>query len=766
MPIILKDKSYTDIYGNTTTYFKANAGDTISVKYTLNTEIFTRSTMTNIWNIEDIERQITQSQGSFLNEGFRVGQTYVIKEVGNTNSVFKTFTGTILEVGDLYIKMTGLPSLNNWNTSGGSILCLFVEQKRQSLELGINFVDNSIQSPSLSSFIDGETNRFVVNGLNSVSVGSSVPLTQVGKKSGGFSVSNAQIKRIADTSNPYVIFTHNQENWEVTFDVIFPAMFSEDSFVGQECLKLYSKLDFKVNQGETFGVTTIDIKDSADTGFFDTGFNTEAPNVISTTSDANELFYNKPNTITFDIVANDITINDIEIGAMYYSLDDYNKNKPLSQENYLPFAKSGLWNVSDVGSGIVSSVYPFNLSLSALSITNVGSERTFSGEIILNPFYTSPTAFGKFIEGRGDSDRLMYIWVKVGNTNTLLFSGQMTYEMPVGVLITPDLSIIVNHDQNIDFSNLSTPTNNSDFNIEDDLGYITDFTIYEADDNQSVICKVVATDGTDEFDLETITFDLSNQDLNNFINASLSVSNNLSTTSKKKSAYLIEKTALSGGAMDLRLYFPFLIHWESWITQLNATTFFKKNSIDTKNWFNYQTGSWDVKLKVEVNRNGVADYFYQDFTFKNYDDSIITSQIKIYDYDTMTQVSSLKTGKMMLIEVTHDFSVNYSGFPYAQITIEPSQSSPRYVLSTEMDADKSNPLKGITYTPRLDMTFTSPTIITLTCLLDMSKLQGTNYCISSKISEEGTNNNFIEYDKLMEDGTPKFTEDLLTKITE
>lgn len=766
MPVILKDKSYTDIYGNATTYFKANAGDTISVKYTFSTEIFLRSSSTNVWGIDAIDKQITQSQGSFINEGFRVGQTYILKAIDNTNAVYTTWTGTILEVGDLYIRMTGLPSLNNWTSAGNNMLCLFVEQKRQSLELGINFVDNTLQSPSLNSFIDGEANRFVANGLDGVLVGSSVDLVQVGKKSGGFSIANATISRIADTINPYG-FTHNKENWEVVFDVIFPAMFSEDSFIGKDCLKLYAKLDFKVTQGETFGVTTIEAKDGADTGFFETGFNTEEPNVISTTSDANELFYNKLNTITFEIVTNDITIDDIEIGAMYYTLDDdYNKNLPLSQENYLPFAKSGLWNATNIGDDIISSVYPFTLTLTDLVITDAGSERTFAGEITINPFYSLTTAFGKFIEGRGDNDRLMYVWVKVGNTNTLLFGSQMTYEMPVGIEITPELSVIVNHDQNVDFSDLSTPSANSDFNIEDDLGYISDILIYEADDNQSIVCKVVATDGTDEFDLETITFDLSNQDLNNFINASSSVSNNLSTSSKKKSAYLIEKTALTGGVMELRLYYPFIIHWEDWITQLNANTYFVKNNKNTKNWYNYQDTPWEVKLKVEVNRNGVADYFYQDFTFKTYDDSTITSTINLYDYEDMSAISSLKKDKVILIEVVHDFGVNYSGFPYAQITIEPSESSPRYVLSTEMDSDKDNPLKGISYPPRLDMTYTSSSVITLSCLLDMSKMQGTNYCISSKISEEGANNNFIEYEKLMEDGTTKLTEDLLTKITE
>jgi len=767
MPILLTNKEYTDIYGNVSTYYKANAGDTISVKYSLSTEIFARSTTTNSWNIDALQKTITQSQGSFLNEGFRVGQTYKLVAVNNSNANTGVTTGTILAVSDLSIKISDHPSVNNWNSGSDSILCLYVEQARKSIELGLNFVDNILQTPSLSSLLDGETNRFVANNLDSLSVGSSLSLTQVGKKSGGFTIASPSIKRIADTVNPYVIFTHNIQNWEVTFDITFIGMFDETWFTGQNCLKLYSRLDFKVNQGETFGVTTIEIKDGADTGFFETGFNTEASNIISTTSDATELFYNKTNTITFEIVANDTSIDDIQIGAMYVQLDeDYNSNKPLPQDSYLPFATSPLWNATNIGDDFSSNVFPYFLTLNDFSYTDAGSERTFAGEIQFDPVYANPNGFGKFIEAKGETERLLYIWVKVGNTNTLLFGNQMTFEMPVGIQITPELSVLVNHDQNLDFSDLSIPSSNSDFNLEDDIAYISDILIYEADVNQSVEVKVVATNGVDEFDLESVLFDLSAQDLNNFIPTYLSVTNNLPTSSAKKKAYLIEKTALTSGVMKLRLYFPFLIHWEYWIDQLNTTAYFKKENTNTKNWYNYQDSPWVLKVKVEISRNGVADYFYKNFTIKNYDDSTVVSDIKIYEYPSMTQVSGLKKNTLMYIEAIHTFPANYSGFPYGQITIEPKQSAPRYVLSTEIDRDNTNPLKGISYTPRLDMTFTSSTIITLSCLLDMNKLQGSNYCITSKISEEGTDNNHVEFDKITEDDIQKVTEDLINKITD
>jgi len=765
MPIKLNSTIYTDIYGNTSTYFKANAGDTISVKHTLSSEIFLRSSSTNQMSFDAIDSTFNQSQGSFIEEGFRVGQTYTFKAVNNANVLVSSFSGTVSYVSDLQMKLTGLLNVNKADSTD-LIWCIFVEQTHKSIELGLNFVENSNTQPSLQSLIDQEVTRFIYDGLDAVSVGATVNLLQTGKKSGGYSTSNVQIKRIADTLNPYG-FTHNVKNWELTYDVIFTGIFSEESFIGENCLKLYSKIQFKVNTGETFGITTFELKEKSDTGFYDTGFNTEVSNVISTTSDASDLFYNKLNTVAFEIELNDDTIDFLEFGFAYITIDDdLNTNKPLSQENYLPFAKSGLFDATNVGDSIFSSVHPFDLTLTALSYSDLGGNRTYTGEITIDPNYTNSNDFGKFIEARGESERLVYLWVKAGNTNTLLFSGQMSFELPVGVEITPELTEIVNHDQNLDFSDLSTPVSNVDFCIEDDLAFITDFKIYSADENESVTVKVVATDGTDEFDLETLTFDLSTQDLSNFVTQTLQVSNNLPDTSYKKTAYLMENLALFGGEMTVRLYFPFLVHWEYWVQQLNATSVFVKNGTNNKDWFNYQTSPFEVKLKVEISRNGVTDYFYKDFSFVDYDDSTITTQIKMYDYPSMDEIFGLKKDGIIQIEAIHTFPVAYSGFPYGEITIEPSESEPRYLITTEYDANSDSPLQGISYAPRLDMTFTSSTIITLSCLLDLSQLDGDNFCITSKISEDGTDNNHIEMVKLMEDSTEKITEDLINKVTD
>lgn len=767
MPVILTDKSYTDIYGNSSTYFKANAGDTIDVKYTFTTEIFVLSSDSNSIKFNKITNTIIQNQGSFVDEGFRAGQTYTLLNVNNFNVTTGSFSGTITSVSDLQLVVTGLPSVNN-ASSTDSIWCIFVEQIRSSVELGVNFVDVTLASPSLDSLLDGETNRFIANGLNTLAVNSSKILTQIGKKSGGFTFSNPSVKRVADIVNPYG-FTHNKQVFELTFQVVFHGMFDENWFTGKNCLKIYSKIDFKVNEGETFGVTTLEVKEASDTGFFNTAFNTEVPNITNTIVGTDELYYNSLNTLTFQITSNLSSLSTIQFGAMYILLDDdYNKNKPLSQENYLPFVKTPLWGVANVGNDVTASAYPFNLKLNSLSVTTSGANKIYTGDIQINPFYSNPDAFGKFIESKGDSDRIFYLWAKIGNTNTLLFSGQLQYQIPVGILLQPTLSVLVNHNFNVDYSNMTTPTDSSDFNIEDDLGFVSDILIYENDDNDSVNVKVIAKSGAEEFDLETITFNLFDKDLQYFVPTYLDVTNNLPLTSKKKTAYLIEKTPLTSGVIGLRLYYPFLLRWEYWINQQNVPPFFVKEGTDNKNWFNYQetNPNWSVKIKVEIIRNGVVDYFYKNFSFKNYDDSTIISQISLFDYATNSPTASLRKDTIMLIKAVHTFPNTYQMTPYGQITMESKESSPRHVLSTEMDRSFSNPLKGINYEPRLDVEYTSPNVVTFSCILDTSKLTETGYCFSSKISEGGTGDNVLDEFKITEDNIEKNTEDNINKITE
>lgn len=735
MPVTLVSNLYTDVYGNTSSYYKANSGDTVSVKHTISTEIFVRSTQSNSMSMNAIDGTIIQSQGSFIEEGFRAGQTYTFKDVNNSNVVTATYTGTIISVTDLQLVVTGLPNVNN-SSSSGSIWCIFVEQIRKSIEIALNYVENENPNPSLESLIDGETTRFVYNSVDSLTVSSQANLTQVGKKSGGYAVSNCKIKRIADTVNPYG-FTHNRQNFEITYDIIFIGAFVEDAFVGVNCLKLFSKLQFKVNVGETFGVTTINIQDKADTGWFDTGFNSEISNVISYTTDANELYYNEEKNIIFTITTNTTSISTVQIGGCYITLDEnLNLNKAASQESYLPFVKSPLWNAANIDDYVDSSADYFTIALRDFSYVDAGGNRTFTIEVEFMPSYGTLNRFGSFIEGRGDSDRLFYIWCKVGNTNVLVYGNQLEYKQPVGVLITPNFSAYVNHDNNQLFKDLSGPSENLDINVHDNIAVICDFDLSTNNTLGNVIGKIVCFNNADssEFVLDSITYDCSNQDPNNWVELSQNLSYSLPLSSNKQVSYLAIKNTVYRGDYTLRLYYPFMVRWEDYLTEFEANNYFKSQNKATKNWINYQNGTYELRFKLEIERNGVYDYFYKDLIIYDYDDSTITSNIKIYDSTGTTEYNTIIQGNIYLIKATHVHPTSWIGTPWGDITIEPENGKPMQLMSTRIDCDKNNALYGIN-NDTLQYTLLSSNTIELTCLLDTNKVNS-KFTITSKISED------------------------------
>lgn len=774
MGILLKSSVFQDIYGNVTNEFKANAGDRINIKHKFETSVEFLSTTENQLRVDKLENKISRGQGSFLDDGFRVGQTYTLLIVNGTNGVTDIYgnagfhTGTITFVSDLYLKMTGLPDVNGWTNGTSYTAVLLADGQYDSLNFAFNFVDNAIpnnSSPSLESIIDQETSKFSANGLSSLSVGNSLNLVQIGKKSGQFLVMNAIISRLADTTDSYTAFTRTKRQFQISFDIIFPAMFAESYFIGDKCLRYYSKTSFKILSTESLAPTIVEYNQKANTGLWNEGFNEDQPN-CTFGSVINEIFYNKVGIYTITAKCpTSLGITSVELGAMYYTIDDtLNLNQPDPQDEYLPFLKTESISASDIGNDWNSTTStPFNLYLDSFSYVDSGGVRTFTIGITFNPFYSNPNGFGKFIEGRGEFERTFFLWIKVGNTNRLLFGNQLTFEQPVGVPITPLTSNIVNHDNNNDYKDLNFANNvsNSDFNIEDDISFVGEFNLYSTDVNESISAKVVVRSIPDdyEFVLDKITFDLTNVNLQYFINQTSPISNNLPTSSVKKEAFLYQRSGLSGNEMEIRLFYPIIIDWKYWEDVLSTHPFFVSQDIDNGNWYNYKVLPWQVYVKIEIKRNGVVDYYYRLLSFKNYDDWGGTSTIELFDTTETTQYSSLKENATILIKATHVFPSNYSGSPYGMITIEPKESSPRYILSTEIDRTQiENPLIGISIPNRCDIQFLNPTTIVLRCYVNTNLLDGNDFCISSKISEEGSQNNNPEENKITsEDGVDKLT---------
>ena len=735
MPIKLVSKSYTDIYGNSSSNYKANAGDKIISKLTISSDIYVRSGSQNSMSFDRLDGVLKQSQGDFLELGFRKGMTIYWKDVNNSNIVQNSWSATIDDVYPLYIVVSGgsLPNLNN-SSSQGSIWFLYSDSTHDEINLSLNFTDIENPTSTPDSLIDGEVSKFSYQGLTALSVASTANLTQLGKKSGQFAITTTTIKRLADSTNVYVT-GRSVRNYEVSFTTIFSGMLFEDMFVGNKCLKQFAQLDFRVVSSETITPTTISIDDECDTGWFNESYNTEIPKVLSASSNITKLYYNASNSITATIQVKGTTTTQLEIGSVYETLDDtYNLNKAEDQSSKLFLLKTGLIGTANIGTTYTSSgTTPYSITLSNFSYVDAGGNRTFT--VV---FSFVPLTFGTFIETRGDSDRQFYLWLKAENYNYLVFGDALEYKYEVGVEITPELSTVFNHSYNLDYSDFTTPTACNDINIEDDLGFVADFFLNTYDVNSLVKSSIVVKNSSTnyEFVLDSIEFDISQQDLNYWIKQTLPLNNNLPQSSTKKIAYLMQKS-FSESTLQVRLYYPFLINWTYWQKLVNTHPYFVSQNISNNDWFNFQVAPWSLKIKTEIVRNDKTDWFYEDLSIKDYDDSTVVSTISLFEYPSMSALNNLKEDKQILIRATHVAPSAWLTDIYGQITIEPKESSPRWVMSTEIDTntDNANPLYGITDN-KLTTSGLGSTTIVFECLLDMTKTNSSNLCITSKISDD------------------------------
>ena len=736
MPIKLVSKSYTDIYGNSSSNYKANAGDKIVSKLTISSDIYVRSDNQNSMSFDKVDGILKQSQGDFLELGFRKGMTIYWKDINNSNVVTSSWSATVDDVYPLYLVVSGasLPNVNN-SSSQGSIWFLYSDSTHDEINLSLNFTDGENPTSVPDSLIDGEVSRFSYQGLTALSVGSTANLTQLGKKSGQFAITNTTIKRLADSTNVYVT-GRSVRNYEVSFTTIFSGMLFEDMFIGKKYLKQFAQLDFRVVSSETITPSTISIDEECDTGWFNEAYNTEIPKVLSASSDVTTLYYNASNTITATIQVKGTTTTQLEIGSVYETLDDtYNLNKAESQSDKLFLLKTGLIGTASVGNNYSSSGSPYYIiSLLDFSYVDSGGNRTFTVEFSFNP-----TGIQSFIESRNEVDRKFYVWIKAENYNFLVFGDNLQYQSAIGQLLTPTLSSVFNHSYNLDYSDLTTPTECNDVNTEDDLGFIADFVLATNDVNSLVKSSIVVNNSSTNFEfiLDSIEFDISQQDVYNWINQTLVLNNNLPQSSTKKIAYLMQKPVPDAEDFVMRLYYPFLINWTYWQQLVNTHPYFVSQNISNNDWFNFQVSPWSLKIKTEITRNDKTDWFYKDISIKDYDDSTVVSDIQIFEYSTMNELTQLKQDVQILIRATHTSPSAWATDVYGQITIEPKESSPRWVMSTEIDTntDNVNPLYGINDNKLTTSGFGTNTIV-FECLLDMTKLSSFNFCITSKISDD------------------------------
>lgn len=729
MPVILLSKNFDNTNGSVNPFLKGNVGDKFQVEYKFQSSIMTQSGSNNFISRDPVQKIIYWPAGNFEDEGFRVDDTVNIRIYSSSGTLLYNDAVTVISVNGTALYVSDIP---HWySLSNNEIVSISVDtsggRKKEGLIVDVNLVPNG-QEGNEFSLIDGEVNRLFFDLIN-LPDGGTQYATLIGNRSGG-AIESA---RIEDITDPELV---DAFRYSVIITFTIWDIYNEAAFNTSGCLKFYAKTRWQSYLGGPFGNSILVVNDDADTGYFNQPFNQGVVDAVLTQS-ISEMNFDVVSTGTA-IVESDSDV--IAFGACYVPLDEtYYKNKVLGMDKYAMLGASEFLT-SNSQSRTIDGVDGIQYDLSIVR-TVVGSTQQFVLTLEGNP------AFVNFFNSRESGDRRFIIWVKVGNLNLTVFDGQLMSNPPVAGPLDFIERMSLNHGHNVQV--IVDDSNAISANIEDDLCFVGAFHGTLGQPMTSLLAEIRAynTDTNEFFSLQSVLFDIASVPIvggRHVLNLSQSVFSSLPTTSQKRNALLVLDTAYDNSIVNLygvRLVFPYLYRWETWLQQLNANNDFYPNK--NKNWLQYgTTNPWILQLNVELIKNNLQYVFTENLDIKDYDsEPLLDNSVKVFfpQFVGGQELQAIPENQIMEIVAEHAIN-NVSVWNVEQIwgmiTIEPTQSSPRWISSTVLNFDNNilNPLTPPAGMNKCELTFPAPNIARLRCVLDTSKIDMTNGIkITSKI---------------------------------
>jgi hypothetical protein len=743
MPVQIASAQYYDNFGGGPfNSYRSNAGDRFELRIVAYS-VIRISSLNSPLTLDPSINEITIAGGSWIEEGFRIGDTATVTIYTVGGSVITTFTTTVSYVDNVILDVTSCPSWYNQSLGEFAVISL-ASRDRADLDVMFNHVSNNNGGQEFS-LIDGEATRLSFPAAGSLAVSSSLNALIVGNQSGQF-VSGATITRNANTAQ-------GQRQYTISVRFENSGIYDQDWFNSSDCLKTYTRLIWASLSGETQNLNISVHQPMANTGWFNEANNASVTDAVLV-SGIPEIDYQVGGT--YSIVV-DGPLAGLGIGAAYVPQDEaYYKNKPQSQRNLAMIVQT------QAATGtLTSAANPSGASYTfgAFTVVTVGTVHTITFT------FTPNAAFTTFMDSRDEDDRLFYVWVKCGNLNLLAYAAQMTAQPPIGAPITMLSEVaFYDHSQNVNDGSGTKQTNL--FDTEDDLAYFGSFLLDKGQQYEKFTARVEAfnTTSLDDFTLQEVIFDFSTVPFSNdgryLLNQTINVVLSLPGTSFKRAAVLkLEPTLDTVTEYGVSIYFPVLLRWEYWLPQLNANVDFVPNQ--NKNWQQYNAlGDWQLRMELELMEDGLARQYHKQIIDRVYNaDNDIVSTVQLIRESTGAIVNIIIEGEQMRVRSTHQLLTAWWDQPevWGMITIEPYESAPRLICSTVVpyDPTQSNPLAPITGT-FASLTFLAPDVAQIECFLNPNVINLQNGVkITAKI--KGCTIPAVLGAKTMTDGTVKET---------
>ena len=717
MPITLISRDYEDIFSNNLNYYQANAGDTQTVKFEVWENIRAYGNASSSLSLDAGNDLITWINGNFLDEGFRVGDEVQVTVFHSNGTVNHTYTSDILICDPNQIKIT--VHTHWYDPTSGETLLIEVNYKTGFKRKGLLLECNHVNSGSVgnaNSLIDGERTQFTFD-LTGTTTGTVVSGVQVGFFSGQFNAATS----IKDLTT----YPNNTRKYELTVGIIQSGVYDITPFLFSNCLKAFFGLNWEREVGNPNNRTRFVISEDANTGWFDEPFNAGVTDAVLVQG-VPSLDYSVVNT---GQIAIDSASTDFGFGACYIPTDPAYFNTQFNSQSVLGMLCPSQTSAAPIT--ITSSTNPSGgqYTIEFSNPVTVGTVTTWDYE------FTPNSDFTDFIDARIEGDRLFYVWAKYGSVNLLLFADQLTKPEPPAGAIDILISQFVDHSENLD-----KPVINKtgyEANTEDDLALVALIMIKFGDIITSINPSLEAYNSVtgESFNLFNADFDLTSVPIvagKHQVNQSVLLNTELPTTSEKRSAKLFLSPAYDTVLKyAMNLSFPFLNDWRYWIALPGANADFYPNE-QNRNYVPFDnTGNWGVRLNLSMIKNGLNFQFTNDLIIKDYDsDANIFQEIELYIESTAQNVQVIVDGELHRIIATHtnlDASAWDVSNIWGMITIEPTESSPRWICSTVIDIDGNtlnplSPITGLTAT----LTFPTPDVAQIECFFDPGKINLTN----------------------------------------
>ena len=498
MPIQITDQLFQNSqFTNSYNQYTANAGDRTYCVFSVRTAMRV-SSVDNPLSLDYSLNQITSPAVSWLDEGFRVGNTVQISKYNSTGLVYGYYRD-ITFVDDTHLDLNG--TAGQWyDVANNEMLVITVVNSSQDPSpkqyTNMEFLINHSLSGQLGnslSLIDGEPTRVLFENIDTLSTGGALTGLIVPNQSGQFLI------------NAFLVFTGTNNDgfnkYSIQTALTQSGVYDQAWFAQASYLKLFAQFSWQPQPQDPYPPSTVIYDEVANTGWFNEKFNVGV-SPDSMVQNIPELDYCVPSVHEVIIDSQLTDGNKFGIGGCYISIDDnYYKNKTYPQQNItmcLPttrlvvgqtFASAPNNDPNYLGAG-------YDISINSVAIGG--------GQVKVNFTFTPNALFNTFMENRDDGDKLFYLWVTVGEVNFLAFDGQLKCDPPVGgaLGLTTNFGFL-DHGQNI--TQIGGSKQGFVANTEDDCAWYGTFLL---DNNQvydRLTMEIEVFNGTsqDDFGLQS-----------------------------------------------------------------------------------------------------------------------------------------------------------------------------------------------------------------------------------------------------------------------